>query len=50
MHDEEWLDCGHYGSDVSDSNTRMWFHCDDHKITEISDFTEDVYTIKRHKR
>ena len=31
------LDCGHYVSDVFDSSTGIWWHCDDDNITEISD-------------
>ena len=39
-HDGNSLDCGHYVSDVFDSSTEVWWHCDDDNITEISDFTK----------
>ena len=38
-HDGDSLDCGHYIIDVFDANTRIWWHCDDENITQISDFT-----------
>ena len=49
MHDEEYLDCGHYISDFFDTSTGIWRHCDDANITEISDFPEGVYTRESHK-
>ena len=36
-HDGDSLDCGHYVSDVFDSSTGIWWHCDDENITEVSD-------------
>ena len=42
MHDRESLCCGHYISDVFDSNTGIWCHCDDVNITEISHLPEGV--------
>ena len=39
-HDGDSLDCGHYVSDIFDSSTGIWWHCDDDNITEISDFTK----------
>ena len=44
MHDGEYLDCGNYVSDVLDANTGIWWNFNDDNITEISDFTEGVYT------
>ena len=44
MYDGNYLDCGHYVSDDFDANTGIWWHCDDSNITEISDFSEGVYT------
>ena len=40
MHDGDSLDCGHYVSDVFVGITRIWWHCDDENITQISDFTK----------
>ena len=48
-HDVESLYCGHYVSDVFDSNTEIWWHCDDDNITEISDLPEEVYYRETHK-
>ena len=42
-HDGDSLDCGHYVSDVFDSSTGIWWHCDDENITELSDLPEGVY-------
>ena len=39
-HDGNSLDCGHYVSDVFDSSTEIWWHCDDENITHISDLPE----------
>ena len=50
MHDGDSLDCGHYVSDVFDSNTRIWWKYDDYKRTDISDFPEVVYTREIHKK
>ena len=50
MHGGESLDCRHYVSDVFDSKTEIWWHCDDDNITEISNFPEGVYTRETHKQ
>ena len=42
MHDGDSLDYEHYVSDVFDTNTGIWWHCDDVNITEISDLPEGV--------
>ena len=39
-HDGNSLDFGHYVSDVFDSSTGIWWHCDDVNITEISYLTK----------
>ena len=31
------LECGHYVSGVFDSNTGIWWHCNDDEITENND-------------
>ena len=43
MHDGDSLDCGHYGSGVFDTNTGIWWHCDDENITQIGDSPEGGY-------
>ena len=43
MHDGDSLYCGYYVSDVFDSNTVIWWYCDNDYITQISDLTEGVY-------
>ena len=43
MPDGDSLDCGNYVSDVFDTNTVIWWHCDDDNITQISDLSEGVY-------
>ena len=48
-HDGDSLDCGHYVSDVFDSSTGIWWHCDDDNITEVSDLPERVYYRETHK-
>ena len=48
-HDGDSLDCGHYVSDVFDSSTGIWWHCDDGNITELSDLPEGVYYRETHK-
>ena len=50
IHDGDSFDCGHYISDVFDTNTIICWHYDDDKITEISDVTEGVYTRESHKQ
>ena len=42
MHDGDSLDCGHYVSDVFDTSTGIWWHCDDENITEIIDLPTAV--------
>ena len=48
-HDGDTLDCGHYVSDVFDSSTGIWWHCDDDNITEISALPKEVYYREAHK-
>ena len=43
------LDCGHYVSDVFDTSTGIWWHCDDENITELSNLTDGVYYRETHK-
>ena len=43
MHYGRYLDYRHYVSDVFDTNTGIWWHCDDYKTTKISDLPEEVY-------
>ena len=50
MHDGTSLYCGHYISDIFNTNTGIWWHCDSDEITEISDFPEGIYTIESHKK
>ena len=45
----ESLDCGHYVSDVFDSSTGIWWHCDDDNITQISDLPKGVYYSETQK-
>ena len=42
MHDGYYLYCGHYVSDIFDTRTRIWWHCDDENITQFSDLPEGV--------
>ena len=44
------MDSGHYFSDVFDVNIVIWCHCDNDEITQISNFTEVVYTRESHKQ
>ena len=48
-HDGDSLDCGHYVSDVFNSSTGIWWHCDDDNITELIDLPGGVYYIENHK-
>ena len=48
-HDGDSLNCGHYVSDVFDSSTGIWWHCDDDNISELSDIPEGVYYKKSDK-
>ena len=41
-HDGDSLHCGHYVSDVFDTNTGIWCHCDDETVTQISDLPKGV--------
>ena len=43
------MDCVHYVSDVFDSSTGIWWHCDDDNITELSDLPKGVYYRETHK-
>ena len=49
IYDDDSMDCVHYVSDVFDTNTRIWWHCDDDYITQISDLTEGVYIRRIQK-
>ena len=48
-HDSDLLDCGNYVSDVFDSSTGIWWHCDDDNITELRDLPDWVYYRETHK-
>ena len=48
-HDGDYLDCGHYATDVFDSSIGILWHYDHANITEISDFPEVVYTRDSRK-
>ena len=48
-HDGDLLYCGHYVSDVFDSSTGIWWHCDDDNITEISGLPKWVYYRETQK-
>ena len=48
-HGGDSLDCGHYVSDVFDTSTGIWWHCDDNNITEISDLPKEVYYREAQK-
>ena len=48
-HDGDSLDCGNYVSDVFDSSTGIWWHCDYDNITELSDLPHGVYYSETHK-
>ena len=50
LHDGESLDYGNDVSDVFDTNIGIWWHCDDGKIIEISDFPECIYTRESHNK
>ena len=48
-HDGDSLDFGHYVSDIFDSSTGIWWHCDDDNITQISDLPKRVYYRETYK-
>ena len=48
-HDDDSLDFGYYVSDVFDSSTGIWWHCDDDNITEFSGLPKGVYYRDTHK-
>ena len=48
-HDGDSLDFGHYVSDIFDSITGTWWHCDDDSITQISDLPKGFYYRETHK-
>ena len=50
MHGGDSLYCGQYVSDVFDTNTGIWWHCDYDNITQISDLPEGVYIRGSHKK
>ena len=43
MHECSSFDSGHYYSGILYFNTGIWWHSDDEKVTQISDFSEGVY-------
>ena len=49
-HDGKSLDCGHYISDIFDTNTGIWWHRDDGNITQIRDLPKGVYIRDSHKK
>ena len=49
-HGGDSLDCENYVSDVFDSNTGIWWHCDDDNITQIGDLPKGVYIREIHKK
>ena len=49
-YDGDSLYCGNYVSDVFDTNTGIWWHCDDDNTTQISDLTKGVYTRESHTK
>ena len=50
MHEVSLLSGGHYCSGLFDVNTGIWWHYDHDKITQISGFTELLYTREIHKK
>ena len=50
MHEGTLSVIGNYYNDVFDVKTVIWWHFDDYEITQISDFSEDVYTRESHKK
>ena len=50
MNDGSSLHFGHYVSDVFDTNTVIWWHCDDDNVTQICYFLEGVYNRESHKK
>ena len=46
----EYLDFGNYVSNVFDTNTGIWWYCDDGNITKISDLPEGFYIREIHKK
>ena len=48
-YDGDSLDCGHHVSDVFDSITGIWWHCDDENITQNSDIPKGVYYRETNK-
>ena len=49
-HDDNLLYCGHYVSYFFDCSTENWWHCDDDRITQISDLPKGFYYRETHKR
>ena len=50
INDGDSLDYGQYVSDIFDTNSGIWWYCDDVNITEISDLPERVYIRESHKK
>ena len=49
-HGSDSFDCLHYASDMFDSNTGIWWHFDDEKITQMSDFIKMCYIRESHNK
>ena len=49
-HDGDSLDCGIYVSDVFDTNTGIWWHCDDDDIIQIIDLPKRGYIRETPKK
>ena len=50
MNGDDSLDCGHYVSDVFNTNTEILWHCDNDNITQISDLLEGFYIRESHEK
>ena len=50
MNDDNPLYCGHYVSYAFDTNTGIWWQCDDENITQVSDLPEGGYIGESHKK
>ena len=44
------LDCEHYVSDLFDTNTGIWWHCDENNINKISDLPKGVILERAKKK
>ena len=50
IHDANYLDCVHYFSFIFNTGIGIWWHCDNKKITQVSDLPQGVYIIDTHKK